>query len=505
MIAVMAVVAAVLLLSVAPTTTAEASIDSLQVELGTLSPNDETNVNIIADDDEGDVTIIITAGEMTRATCVGVAVADGATTTSAEPCNEVTTKAVPADGDTTAIPQVTGALTFDGAEVGGAAGPDDVQDITIVDKGFESSDTDLIIIRIKCPPLGPVTIAITAIQGTSAKTGSINCTGAASTMEYAVRDDGAATGAPKGNVIANIRAAGADLGSEFAYVSARAKDSNGNAITSGTVLFTTSDGALKDAASLGKAANTDDVDSGNGWATIALKSDSSTGAGDDETVTASLGGRSVDAAVHFSGDPETCTVTADPANPAAGSTVDLAVLLLDSSEGPAADGIGLNENDDGPSIKAVNARGTGTFAIFGEQATGSGEAGDGIASAKLAVGLIGGTGIFVSADSATCSTSVAVSETVVVPAVPVAPAPAAGVAGFAGAAPAANSIGLLVTSGASTAPELVSALADAGCVVESLAILTGGVWSVYISGAPDVVNAAFPASLAASTPFFVRC
>ena len=84
-------------------------------------------------------------------------------------------------------------------------------------------------------------------------------------------------------------------------------------------------------------------------------------------------------------------------------------------------------------------------------------------------------------------------------------APAAGVAGFTGAAPAANSIGLLVTSGASTAPELVSALADAGCVVESLAILTGGVWSVYISGAPDVVNAAFPASLAASTPFFVRC
>ncbi len=149
----------------------------------------------------------------------------------------------------------------------------------------------------------------------------------------------------------------------------------------------------------------------------------------------------------------------------------------------------------------MNAQGAGTFAIFGEQATGKGEAGDGIASAKLAVGLTGGTGIFVSAGTATCSTRVAVSETVMEPAVPM----AAGVAGFTGAAPAANSIGLLVTSGASTAPELVSALADAGCVVESLAILTGGVWSVYISGAPDVVNAAFPASLAASTPFFVRC
>ena len=242
-------------------------------------------------------------------------------------------------------------------------------------------------------------------------------------------------------------------------------------------------------------------------------SDSSTGAGDDETVTASTAGRSVDAAVHFSGDPTTCTITADPANPAAGSTVDLAVLLLDSSEGPAADNIGLNKLENGivtgPTINAVNAQGAGTFAIFGEQVTGKGEAGDGIASAKLAVGLTGGTGIFVSAGTATCSTSVAVSETVVEPApVPAVPAPAvpvAGVAGFTGTAPAANSIGLLVTSGASTAPELVSALADAGCVVESLAILTGGVWSVYISGAPDVVNAAFPASLAASTPFFVRC
>ena len=370
------------------------------------------------------------------------------------------------------------------------------------------SGTDLIIIGIKCPAVGPVTIAITAIQGTSAKTGSINCRGAADTMESTVRDV-TTTGDPKGNVITNIRADGADLGQRAAYVSARAKDSNGNEVASGTILFTTSDGALRNAADTDDAANTAAIKSG--WATIALVSDSSTGAGDDETVTASTAGRSVDAAVHFSGDPTTCTITADPANPAAGSTVDLAVLLLDSSEGPAADNIGLNQlvggTVTGPTINAVNAQGAGTFAIFGEQMTGKGEAGDGIASAKLAVGLTGGTGIFVSAGTATCSTRVAVGETVMVP-VPVAPgpvAPAAGVAGFTGAAPAANSIGLLVTSGASTAPELVSALADAGCVVESLAVLTGGVWSVYISGAPDVVNAAFPASLAASTPFFVRC
>jgi hypothetical protein len=494
MIAVMAVVAAVLLLSVAPTTTAEAGIDSLQVESGTINPSGTTNVNIIADDDAGDVTIIITAGKITRATCyevndVGVSTGDA--------CEEEDQPAVVAEDGTVTTPRSFTDITYE----------DDPQNITIGDVGGDGgSGTDLIIIGIQCPATGPVTIAITAIQGTSAKTGSINCRGAADTMESTVRDV-TTTGDPKGNVIANIRADGADLGQRAAYVSARAKDSNGNEVASGTVLFTTSDGALKSAADTDAAANTAAIKSG--WATIALVSDSSTGAGDDETVTASTAGRSVDAAVHFSGDPTTCTITADPANPAAGSTVDLAVLLLDSSEGPAADNIGLNKlvngNVTGPTINAVNAQGAGTFAIFGEQVTGNGEAGDGIASAKLAVGLSGGTGIFVAVDAANCSERVAVSETVAVPAVPVTPAPAAGVAGFTGAAPAANSIGLLVTSGASTAPELVSALADAGCVVESLAILTGGVWSVYISGAPDVVNAAFPASLAASTPFFVRC
>lgn len=78
-------------------------------------------------------------------------------------------------------------------------------------------------------------------------------------------------------------------------------------------------------------------------------------------------------------------------------------------------------------------------------------------------------------------------------------------AGFTGTAQAAGSTGLLVTSGESMAAELISVFADAGCPVESLSILVTGAWSVYIAGAPDIVNAAFPATLAATTPFFVRC
>jgi hypothetical protein len=77
--------------------------------------------------------------------------------------------------------------------------------------------------------------------------------------------------------------------------------------------------------------------------------------------------------------------------------------------------------------------------------------------------------------------------------------------GFTGTAPARGSIGLLVTNQASSAAGLVSALAAAGCTVESLAVLESGVWKIYINGAPAVVNTAFPGSVAATTAFFVRC
>ena len=398
MTAVLAVVAAVLLLSVAPTTTAEAGVDSLQVESGTVDAGVSTDVNIIADDGGGDVDIIITAGGISGAVCFDDANASATCTDAA------------------------------GA---GIVFSDDLRTITVGDAvaNGTSGGTDLLIVTITCPEPGPATIAITAIQSSTAKTGSINCRGAANTMEATVRNM-TTTGAPKGDVIANIQADGATIGFDTAFISARAKDSNGNALTSGSVLFTTSDGGLRSAADTSASASNANVT--GGWATIALVSDSSTDAGDDVTVTASTAGRTVDAAVHFSGDPDECTLTADPANPAAGITVHLTVLLLDSSGGPVADGILLNETEAGPSINAVNAQGAGTFALFGERRTGDGEAGDGIASAELAVGLSGGTGIFASAGTATCSTRVTVSETVAAPPAPA--APPAGVTGFTGAA-----------------------------------------------------------------------
>ena len=140
--------------------------------------------------------------------------------------------------------------------------------------------------------------------------------------------------------------------------------------------------------------------------------------------------------------------------------------------------------------------------IFGEKVSGSGEPGDGVVTAKLAVGLTGGTAILVSVGDAACEARVDVGGTPVPPVV----TPVDGMGGtFTGTAPSAGSIGLLVTSGAASAADLIAALQTADCTVESISVLDDGAWLTFINGAPDVVNAAFPASLADVTPFFVRC
>lgn len=76
---------------------------------------------------------------------------------------------------------------------------------------------------------------------------------------------------------------------------------------------------------------------------------------------------------------------------------------------------------------------------------------------------------------------------------------------FAGAAPAAGSQGLLVTTRIANADDLVKALSTDGCSARVIAYLQAGTWKIYIPGAPTVVNAAFPASLPATTPLFIGC
>ena len=76
---------------------------------------------------------------------------------------------------------------------------------------------------------------------------------------------------------------------------------------------------------------------------------------------------------------------------------------------------------------------------------------------------------------------------------------------FSGTTPGPGQIGLLVTATETTPPDLVSSLRNAGCEPTTLALLAAGTWTIYVVDAPAVVNASFPATLAATTPFFVRC
>ena len=76
---------------------------------------------------------------------------------------------------------------------------------------------------------------------------------------------------------------------------------------------------------------------------------------------------------------------------------------------------------------------------------------------------------------------------------------------FVGNAPGLGEPGLLVTGQDATVPELLAALRGGGCEPAVLARLSSGSWAVHIVGAPAVVNAAFPETLVALTPFFVRC
>jgi hypothetical protein len=76
---------------------------------------------------------------------------------------------------------------------------------------------------------------------------------------------------------------------------------------------------------------------------------------------------------------------------------------------------------------------------------------------------------------------------------------------FTGAPPAPGTVSLMVTSGSITPHELVDSIQrESGTDVTTLAILQAGEWRTYINGAPAVVNASFPATLADLTPFFIR-
>lgn len=88
-------------------------------------------------------------------------------------------------------------------------------------------------------------------------------------------------------------------------------------------------------------------------------------------------------------------------------------------------------------------------------------------------------------------------------ATPLATPPAATVA-ITGSVPASG-VALLQTGGAGSAEGVVAGLSQRGCTAASIWLVTAGSLTGYLAGAPSFVNAAFPASISAGTPFIAVC
>ena len=69
----------------------------------------------------------------------------------------------------------------------------------------------------------------------------------------------------------------------------------------------------------------------------------------------------------------------------------------------------------------------------------------------------------------------------------------------------ASGVALLQTGGAGSAEGVVAGLSQRGCTAASIWLVTAGSLTGYLVGAPSFVNAAFPVSISAGTPFIAVC
>lgn len=92
------------------------------------------------------------------------------------------------------------------------------------------------------------------------------------------------------------------------------------------------------------------------------------------------------------------------------------------------------------------------------------------------------------------------SEAAVTPPVLASAAPVA----ITGSVPVSG-VALLLTGGGGTADGVIAGLSQRGCAAASIWVVTTGSLTGYLAGAPAFVNAAFPASVTAGTPFIAVC
>ena len=374
----------------------------------------------------------------------------------------------------------------------------------ILDDG--TSGMDLITAHFVCPSPGPVSPAVTVIQGSSVATINLACRGSVSEISIVNRLQtiSAITSATTNFVLSSTGTepvAGDALLSVAANLHTTAKDSAGNTLADVTVVFITDDGSLvkNDLSTSLMFAKTGLTGSTNA---VSLVAGGTGKTGDVATVTANAFGKTTTTSVTFAGNAVACDVSAaDTTVGTGGSTVITAMFWSDTDRTvPIADYHTVSGKTTGtgvPSIQVVNAVGEGTFLISGVTVPVGGEM-----TGTLTLGASGGTGVLgtMGGTTTTCNTTVTVSTTMMQPPTP---GPGAGDGVIVGTLPASG-FGLVTFGG--TIDELKAALATA-CASNAPIYSTdaSGNFVPYVGvSVVSAVNAAFnalyPSGLPEGTP-----
>lgn len=483
-VAFVAVFAAAIALLGAQSESAEATVNGISSNV--IKQVAGQNITVTVDANEGDdaatlneadVTVVATAGAFTAGTC------DNNISDATLP---LACAATPAFGATTSST---------------------ILDEDVILPGVPTGGMDNIVLTFKCPTPGPAAAVITAIQGTSVKTLNLTCTGSVSAIAFNTRMQ---TAAAVANVttqdvsyIESTTATAVAAGSRAVAANLRttATDSAGNKLGSVTVIYTTSDGSLVQTLDLATAKGFDTTAAVTGVANAVSIVHGTTGlTGDVATITANAASKTATGTVTFAGNADNCVVTAASSTASSGGSTTITATYWSNAAGtvPVPDystiaGAGTASGD--PRITAVNAVGSGTFAVTGMTAPVAG-----VMSATLTVGAASGTGVVATMGGfpVSCNTNVSVSTV----ATPPTTGGGTGDGAIVGTLPSSG-FGLVTFGG--SVDELKTALATSCASGAPLFATSGGAFVGYFPTASIVaVNAAFNAlysgGIPASTP-----
>ena len=501
-VAFVAVFAAAIALLGAQSESAEATVNGISSNL--IKQVAGSNITVTIDANEGDDAVTLNEADVTV-----VATAGGFTAGTCDP--DISDAVVP-------LP-CSASPAFTVAGISSTVLDEDIADVPVL-PATATGGMDNIVLTFLCPTPGPAAAVITAIQGTSVKTLNLTCTGSVADIAFNTRMQ---TAAAVANVttqdvsyIESTTATAVAAGSRAVAANLRttATDSAGNKLGSVTVIYTTSDGSLVQTLDLATAKGFDTTAAVTGVANAVSIVHGTTGlTGDVATITANAASKTATGTVTFAGDAVKCVVT--PASSTAssgGSTTITATYWSNAAETvPVPDystiaGAGAASGD--PRITAVNAVGSGTFAVTGMTAPVAG-----VMTATLTVGATGGTGVLATMGGfpVTCNEAVSVStvtptpEATLTPEATATPPTTGGGTGDGAIEGTLPSSGFgLVTFGGSV-DELKTALATSCASGAPIFATSGGAFVGYFPTASIVaVNAAFNAlysgGIPASTP-----